>query len=64
VNQFWGWNVIQGEPTKAEPAMFHPPMADETKLGPDETISRLGEDSRKPGLVTYLPNETTGREGP
>jgi hypothetical protein len=39
-------------------------MTDETKLGPDETILGLGEDGRKPGLVTNLPNETKGREGP
>jgi hypothetical protein len=44
--------------------MFRQPMDDETKLGRDETISGLGEDSRKLALATSLPNETTGREGP
>jgi hypothetical protein len=39
-------------------------MTDETKLGPDETILGLGEDGRKPGLVTNLHNEMKGREGP
>ena len=39
-------------------------MADETKLGPDETISSGGEDSRKLALATSPSNETTGREGP
>ena len=44
--------------------MFRPPMADETKLGPDETIFGVGEDGRKLALATSPPNETTGREGP
>jgi hypothetical protein len=44
--------------------MFRPPTADETKLGPDETIFTLGENGRKLALVTNPPNETTGREGP
>jgi len=44
--------------------MFRPPMADETKLGPDETIFGRGEDGRKLALVTNPPNETTGRKGP
>ena len=39
-------------------------MADETKLGPDETISSGGEDGRKLALATSPSNETTGREGP
>jgi hypothetical protein len=39
-------------------------MADETKLGPDETISSGGEDNRKLALATSPSNETTGREGP
>ena len=47
-----------------EPGMFRPPMDDETKLGPDETILGLGEDSRKLALATSPPNETTGPQGP
>jgi hypothetical protein len=46
------------------PGMFRQPMDDETKLGPDETIFGLGEDSRKLALATSSTNETTGREGP
>jgi hypothetical protein len=45
--------------------MFHRPMDDETKLGPDETISVAREDGRKLVLVTSSTNETTtGRQGP
>jgi hypothetical protein len=44
--------------------LFRPPLADETKLGRDETIFGLGEDGRKLALATSPPNETTGREGP
>jgi hypothetical protein len=44
--------------------MFRPPLADETKLKPDETISGIGEDGRKLALATSQPNETTGRKGP
>ena len=47
-----------------EPEMFRPPLADETKLDPDETIFGPGEDGRKLVLATSPPNETTGREGP
>ena len=42
MNQSWGPGVSLGGP-----AMFRPPMDDETKLGPDETIFGLGEDGRK-----------------
>ena len=45
-------------------ALFHRPLADETKLGRDETIFGGGEDGRKLALATSPPNETTGREGP
>jgi hypothetical protein len=41
--------------------MFHPLTGDETKLGPDETIFRFGEDSRKLAVGTHPSNETTGR---
>jgi hypothetical protein len=44
--------------------MFRQPMADETKLGRDETIFGAGEDGRKLALPTSSPNEATGREGP
>ncbi len=44
--------------------MFRQPLADETKLGPDETIFAAGEDGRKLALATSPPNETTGRKGP
>jgi hypothetical protein len=44
--------------------MFRQPMADETKLGRDETIFGAGEDGRKLALATSSPNEATGREGP
>ena len=44
--------------------MFRRPMTDETKLRLDETILGLGEDGRKPGLVTNLRNETKGLQGP
>ena len=45
--------------------MFHRPMDDETKLGPDETILVAGEDGRKLALATSSTNETTtGRKGP
>ena len=45
--------------------MFHRPMDDETKLGPDETISVAREDGRKLALTTSSTNETTsGRQGP
>jgi hypothetical protein len=40
-------------------------MDDETKLGPDETISVAREDGRKLALTTSSINETTsGRQGP
>ena len=40
-------------------------MADETKLGGDETISGAGEDGRKLALARRSTNETTtGRQGP
>jgi hypothetical protein len=39
--------------------MFRPPKNDETKPAAEETIFRLGEDNRKPALVTHLTNETT-----
>jgi hypothetical protein len=39
-------------------------MADETKLGRDETIFGGGEDTRKLELARSSTNETTGREGP
>jgi hypothetical protein len=39
-------------------------MADETKLGRDETIFGGGEDSLKLALATSSANETTGHEGP
>ena len=46
-------------------AMFHRPVDDETKLGPDETIFASGEDRRKLALATSSTNETTtGRQGP
>jgi len=41
--------------------MFRPALGDETKLGPDETIFRRGEDGRKRGVGTPPSNETTGR---
>ena len=45
--------------------MFHRPMDDETKLGPDETIFAAGEDGRKLALARRSTNETTtGRQGP
>jgi hypothetical protein len=44
--------------------MFRPPLADETKLGRDETIFEAGENSRKLALARSSTNETTGREGP
>ena len=45
--------------------MFHRPMDDETKLGPDETIFATGEDGRKLALARRSTNETTtGRQGP
>ena len=45
--------------------MFHRPMDDEKKLGPDETIFAAGEDGRKLALATSPSNETTtGRQGP
>ena len=45
--------------------MFHRPMDDETKLGPDETILAAGEDGRKLALARSSTNETTtGRQGP
>ena len=59
MNQSWGPGVSLGGP-----AMFRPPMADETKLGRDETIFGLGEDGRKLALATSPSNETTGRQGP
>ncbi|MEH2517865.1 hypothetical protein V1279_003438 [Bradyrhizobium sp. AZCC 1610] len=59
MNQSWGPSVALGEPP-----MFRPPLADETKLGPDETIFGVGEDSRKLALATSPSNETTGRQGP
>ena len=37
--------------------MFRPPLADETKLGPDETIFVTGEDGRKLALARSLTNE-------
>jgi hypothetical protein len=40
--------------------MFRPPKNDETKPASEETIFQLGEDNRKPALVTHLTNETTG----
>jgi hypothetical protein len=46
------------------PAMFRPPMDDETKLGRDETIFGAGEDSRKLALATSPSNETTGPPRP
>ena len=47
------------------PELFRPPLADETKLGRDETIFGLGEDGRKLALATSPSNEaTTGRQGP
>jgi len=39
-------------------------MGDETKLGREETILGVGEDSRKLALATTSTNETTGHEGP
>ena len=56
MNQFRGRRVSLGEP-----AMFRPSRGDETKLGPDETILRAGEDGRKLAVVTHPSNETTGR---
>src|SRR3954454_11926190 len=44
--------------------MFHRPMDDETKLGPDETIFVAGEDGRKLALATSPSNETTGPPRP
>jgi hypothetical protein len=44
--------------------MFRPPLADETKLGRDETIFGLGEDSQKLALATSSTNETTGPPRP
>ena len=45
--------------------MFHRPMDDETKLGPDETILAAGEDGRILALTRSSTNETTtGRQGP
>jgi hypothetical protein len=45
--------------------MFRQPMDDETKSGPDETISVTREDSRKLALARSSTNETTtGRQGP
>jgi hypothetical protein len=41
--------------------MFRRSTDGETKLASDETIFRGGEESRKPALVTHLPNETTGQ---
>ena len=35
-----------------EPAMFRPSGGDDTKLRRDETVSRAGEDIRKPALDT------------
>jgi hypothetical protein len=58
MNQSRGRGVSLGGP-----AMFRPPMDDETKLGRDETIFGAGEDGRKLALATSPPNETTGREG-
>jgi hypothetical protein len=40
--------------------MFRPPLADETKLGSDETIFEAGEDSRKLATTRSSTNETTG----
>jgi hypothetical protein len=39
-------------------------VGDETKLGREETILGIGEDTRKLALTTTSTNETTGREGP
>ena len=50
--------------SSAGPAMFRQPMADETKLDPNETISGDREDRRKLALATSSTNETTGRQGP
>jgi hypothetical protein len=41
-------------------ALFHRPLADETKLGSDETIFEAGEDSRKLATARSSTNETTG----
>src|SRR6185312_3890448 len=46
------------------PAMFRPPMDDETKLGLDETILGAGEDGRKLALATSPSNEATGPQRP
>jgi hypothetical protein len=60
MDQSWGRGVSLG----SGPTMFRPPLADEIKLGPDETIFRAREDGRKLALTTSPPNETTGRQGP
>ena len=44
--------------------MFRQPMADETKLDPNETVFGDREDRRKLALATSSTNETTGRQGP
>jgi hypothetical protein len=59
MNQSWVLGVSLGGP-----AMFRPPMDDDTKLGRDETIFGAGEDGRKLALATSPPNEATGHEGP
>jgi hypothetical protein len=45
-------------------ALFHPRMADETNLRPDETKFPIREDSLKRMLGISLVNNTTGRQGP
>src|SRR5215211_2201048 len=59
MNQSWGRRVLPGGP-----AMFRPPVDDETKLGRDETIFGAGEDGRKLALATSPTNETTGPPRP